>query len=113
MHCPHIFSKQVGQIVEVQLGIHRRQLHGQKLQQMYMKGKRFSTHRAFQNGKRCGFMMIPGLCGLRIGIYTYLDLPLQRLHVVYDLIEHDSLAYHLKQATFFPISTLGTPSSET
>ena len=41
MHCPHIFSKQVRQIVEVQLGIHRRQLHGQKLQQMYMKGKRF------------------------------------------------------------------------
>jgi hypothetical protein len=41
MLCPHIFSKEVGQIVEVQLGIHRRQLHGQKLQKkMYIKGKR-------------------------------------------------------------------------
>lgn len=30
--CPHIFSEEVGQIVEVQLGVHRGQLHGQKLQ---------------------------------------------------------------------------------
>ena len=30
--CPHIFRKEVRQIVEVQLGIHSSQFHGQELQ---------------------------------------------------------------------------------
>jgi hypothetical protein len=31
---------------------------------------------------------------------TYLDLPLQGLHIVYDFIKHDCLANHLKRETF-------------
>jgi hypothetical protein len=37
-------------------------------------------------------------CELTVEIY--LDLPLQGLHVVYDFIEHDCLANHLKRETF-------------
>ena len=33
-------------------------------------------------------------------VEIYLDLPLQGLHVVYDFIEHDCLANHLKRETF-------------
>jgi hypothetical protein len=42
----------------------------------------------------------------------YLDLPLQGLHVVYDFIQHDCLANHLKQLTFpiFNLSTLNYSS---
>ena len=40
-------------------------------------------------------------CELAVGIYIlYLDLPLQGLHVVYDFIQHDRLADHLKRETF-------------
>ena len=37
-------------------------------------------------------------CELKVG--TYLDLPLQGLHIVYDFIEHDCLANHLKPVIF-------------
>jgi len=33
-------------------------------------------------------------------VEIYLDLPLQGLHVVYDFIQHDCLANHLKRETF-------------
>lgn len=31
---------------------------------------------------------------------TYLDLPLQGLHIVYDFVKHDCLANHLKRVKF-------------
>lgn len=108
MVCPHIFGKEVGQIVEVQLRVHRGQLHGQKLQKVDKNGnKRFRWQFMGFHDHLCICWLIyltMGMC-----VFAYLDLPLQRLHVVYDLVEHDGLANHLKQATFFRVSNLGTP----
>lgn len=85
----HVFVQERGQVAEVER-VHGCELHGEELEPQKTEEELIRV----QSGTLV--TTLHGIGWFQQARSSYLDLPLKRLHVVYDLIKHQCLANHLK-----------------